>query len=53
MGRYKSILKAESDARRLPYTVDIPVPGTGLGKQMDEMTDWLLTHAKCEWAEHG
>jgi hypothetical protein len=53
MGRYKSILKAENDARRLFHTVDIPVPGHGLGKRLDDMTDWLLKNAKCEWATHG
>ncbi len=53
MGRYKSVLKAESDARRFQNTVDVPVPPNGLGSRMDEMEHWLRTNAKCEWATHG
>lgn len=53
MGQYKSILTAERATRDLPYTVDIPVPGSGLGKNMDTIADWLNTHAKGRWASHG
>jgi len=53
MGRYKSVLMAEKDARNFAYTVDISVPGKGLGLRMDEMANWLKANAKAEWAEHG
>lgn len=54
MGRYKSLLLAEIDARRFEHAVDILVPGTGLGKQLDVMTLWCKRNCRRDdWAEHG
>ena len=53
MGRYKSMLMAEKDARAFPYHVDIPVPPMGLGKQLDLMEDWLRQTLGAEWRHHG
>jgi len=53
MGRYKSVLMAEADAKAFPYHVDVPVPGNGLGKQMDRMADWLRGAFGAEWRAHG
>ncbi|MEO1018213.1 MAG: hypothetical protein AAFY56_11040, partial [Pseudomonadota bacterium] len=39
--------------RELPFTVDIPVPGDGLGRRMDRIANWLGTNAKGYWAQHG
>lgn len=53
MGRYKSVLQAEQDAREMPFTVDIPVPGDGLGRRMNSFDNWLCIHAKGYWAQHS
>lgn len=53
MGRYKSVLMAESDAKAFPHHVDVPVPGNGLGQQMDRMADWLRRAVGDEWRAHG
>ena len=53
MGRYKSVLTAEQDARDMPFTVDVPVPGDGLGRRMDTFSNWLGINAKGYWAQHG
>jgi len=53
MGRYKSVLMAEKDARAFPFHVDVEVPPMGLGKQMDVMADWLAAHVGDDWRRHG
>ncbi len=53
MARYKSTLRANQDARRYPWVVDIPVPGTGLGKELDEMDAWCREAAGNAWARHS
>lgn len=53
MGRYKSVLMAVKDAREFPHHVDVPVPGNGLGKQMDRMAVWLARVCGAEWRTHG
>lgn len=53
MGRYKSVLMAEKDAKDFPYHVDVPVPPMGLGKQMDVIEAWLRQVMGAEWREHG
>ena len=35
MGRYKSVLMAERDARDFPHHVELPIPPFGLGKRLD------------------
>lgn len=54
MGRYKSLLTSQIDARRFEHAVDIEVPGRGLGRQLDVMNDWC--NSRCnndQWANHG
>jgi hypothetical protein len=53
MGRYKSVLMAARDAKEFPHHVDVPVPGNGLGKQMDWMAEWLRREFGAEWRSHG
>jgi hypothetical protein len=53
LGRYKSVLMAARDAREFPHHVDVPVPGNGLGKQIDRMADWLRRACGAEWRSHG
>lgn len=53
MGRYKSVLQADSDARRFSYAVDLPVPPKGLGRHLDDIAYWLNSHAKGRWATHS
>lgn len=38
MGRYKSVLMAEQDARDFPHHVLVPVPPNGLGKANSQAT---------------
>lgn len=53
MGRYKSVLMATLDARDYPHHVDVPVPGMGLGKQLDDLENWLRQTFGAEWRQHG
>lgn len=53
MGRYKSVLMAQRDAREYPYHVDMPVPPMGLGKQMDAIESWLRGALGDNWRKHG
>ena len=53
MGRYKSVLMAERDAKDFPYHVDVPVPPMGFGKQMDVIESWLRQTLDNEWRQHG
>ena len=53
MGRYKSVLMADRDARDFPHHVCVPVPPTGLGKRMDVLANWLDTHIGRDWRSHG
>ncbi len=53
MGRYKSVLMAERDARSFPHHVDVIVPPMGLGKQMDVMAAWLQANCSAGWRSHG
>ena len=53
MGRYKSVLMAEKDARDFPHHVGVPVPPTGLGKRMDVIAAWLDTNIGPDWRSHG
>ncbi|MEM7662775.1 MAG: hypothetical protein AAF292_11035 [Pseudomonadota bacterium] len=53
MGRYKSQLNADRDAKLFPHAVDIPVPNRGLGNRMDVMDEWCADHVLDQWASHG
>lgn len=53
MGRYKSLLMAEKDARDFPFHVDVEVPPMGLGSQMDIMSAWLAGNLGGAWRSHG
>lgn len=53
MGRYKSVLTAEADAKAFPHHVDVPVPPAGLGKQIDIIKSWLSQALGAEWRHHG
>ena len=53
MGRYKSLLMAEKDARAFPHHVEVPVPPMGLGKQVDLIETWLRQTLGDEWRHHG
>lgn len=53
MPRFKSILRAQSDARTYPFHVDVPVPGTGLGARMDVIAAWIGDHIGSDWRQHG
>lgn len=53
MGRYKSVLMAQKDAREFPYHVEVPVPPTGLGKRLDIISDWLGQNVGPDWRQHG
>ena len=53
MARYKSVLRAESDAKSYPFHVDVPVPGTGLGTRLDRITAWIGAHIGRDWRQHG
>ncbi len=53
MGRYKSVLMAQRDARSFPFHVDVNVPPLGLGKQIDVMTAWLDKRIGADWRCHG
>jgi hypothetical protein len=49
----RNTFKREAE-RTLPYHVDIPVPGGGLGRRLTDMLYWCRTHvASGGWAEHG
>ena len=40
--------------RRFLYRVDIPVPGSGLGRRLTEMHDWCRQNVvPSGWAQHG
>jgi hypothetical protein len=40
--------------RRFPHRVDIPVPGSGLGRRLTDMLDWCRSHvADGAWTEQG
>src|SRR5436190_658553 len=40
--------------RRFPHRVDIPVPGSGLGRRLTEMHDWYAANVSTStWAQHG
>lgn len=53
MGRYKSLLMAEKDARDFPFHVDVEVPPMGLGRQMNIMSAWITGNLGGEWRSHG
>jgi hypothetical protein len=53
LGRYKSVLRAQADARAFPYHVDIPVPPLGLGGRMDIIERWLRQSLGSDWRHHG
>ena len=53
MGRYKSVLMAEKDARDFPHHVELPIPPFGLGKRLDIIAAWLNTHIGPEWRSHS
>jgi hypothetical protein len=40
--------------RRFPHRVDIPVPGSGLGRRLTDMLDWCRDHVAADgWAQQG
>jgi len=48
---YPGRLAAE---RRFPHRVDVPAPGSGLGRRLTEMLDWCRESvAEGAWDEHG
>jgi hypothetical protein len=53
MGRYKSVLMAEKDAREFPHHVELPIPPFGLGKRLDIIAAWLDTNIGSEWRSHS
>ncbi len=53
MGRYKSVLMAEKDARDFPHHVELPIPPFGLGKRLDIIAAWLNTHIGPDWRSHS
>ena len=53
MGRYKSVLMAEQDARDFPHHVLVPVPPNGLGKRMDVIAAWIDLKIGSDWRMHG
>jgi hypothetical protein len=53
MGRYKSVLMAEQDARDFPHHVLVPVPPNGLGKRMDAIAAWIDLNIGPDWRMHG
>jgi hypothetical protein len=49
----RNSFKREAE-RRLPHRIDIPVPGSGLGRQLTDMLDWCRANiAAGTWAQHG
>ncbi len=49
----RNSFKREAE-RRYPHKVDIPVPGSGLGRRLTDMHAWCAANvAAGEWAEHG
>ena len=53
MGRYKSVLMAEKDARDFPHHVELPIPPFGLGKRHDIIAAWLNTNIGPDWRSHS
>jgi hypothetical protein len=53
MGRYKSVLMAEKDAREFPHHVSVPVPPCGMGGRMEVIAAWLRANVGEEWRSHG
>ena len=53
MGRYKSVLMAEKDARDFPHHVELPIPPFGLGKRLDIIAAWLNTNIGTDWRSHS
>jgi len=53
MGRYKSVLMAEKDARDFPHHVELPIPPFGLGKRLDIIAAWLNTNIGPERRSHS
>jgi hypothetical protein len=53
MGRYKSVLMAEKDARDFPHHVELPIPPFGLGKRLDIIAAWLNTNIGPDWRSHS
>lgn len=53
MGRYKSVLMAEQDARDFPHHVFVSVPPNGLGKRMDTIAAWIDLNVGAGWRMHG
>jgi hypothetical protein len=53
MGRYKSVLMAEKDAREFPHHVEFPIPPLGLGKRLDVIAAWLDTNIGPDWRSHS
>jgi hypothetical protein len=49
----RTSFKREAE-RTLPHRVDIPVPGTGLGRRLTDMLAWCRNHiAAGTWAPRG
>ena len=53
MGRYKSVLMAEKDARDFPHHVELPIPPYGLGKRLDVIATWLNRNIGPDWRSHS
>ncbi len=53
MGRYKSVLMAERDARDFPHHVELPIPPFGLGKRLDIIAAWLNINIGPDWRSHS
>ncbi len=53
MGRYKSVLMAEKDARDFPHHVELPISPFGLGKRLDIIAAWLNTNIGPGWRSHS
>ena len=53
MGRYKSVLMAEKDARDFPHHVELPIQPFGLGKRLDVIAAWLNTNIGPDWRSHS
>jgi hypothetical protein len=44
---------ARAIERKFPHRVDVPIPGSSLGR-LSDMLDWCRFHvAAAEWAEHS
>jgi hypothetical protein len=49
----RTVFKRDAE-RRFPHRIDIPVPGSGLGRRLTDMLDWCREHVVADdWAQHG